>query len=55
MWRVTDVDAQAELTCGLDEIVREGARRMLVAALEAEVEGYVSAFAEELDEREHRR
>jgi len=51
---LTDVDAQAEPTCGLDEIVREGARRMLVAALEAEVEGYVSAFAEELDERGHR-
>ncbi len=45
-----DDDAQAELTCGLDEIVREGARRMLVAALEAEVEGYVSAFIDQLDE-----
>ncbi|MCA1701829.1 MAG: hypothetical protein LC808_00575, partial [Actinobacteria bacterium] len=29
---LTDDDARAELTCGLDEIVREGARRMLVAA-----------------------
>ena len=51
---LTDDDARAELTCGLDEIVREGARRMLVAALEAEVDGYVSAFVDELDERGHR-
>ncbi len=47
---LTDDDAHAELTCGLDEIVREGARRMLVAALEAEVDGYVSAFIDQLDE-----
>nr|MDQ6949947.1 IS256 family transposase [Actinomycetota bacterium] len=48
---LTDDDAHAELTCGLDEIVREGARRMLVVALEAEVDGYVSAFVDRLDER----
>ncbi len=47
---LTDDDAHAELTCGLDEIVREGARRMLVAALEAEVDGYVCAFIDQLDE-----
>ena len=34
-------------TAGLDEIVREGARRMLAAALEAEVDGYVAALADE--------
>ena len=34
---VADDDARAELTLGLDEICREGARRMLAAALEAEV------------------
>lgn len=34
----------------LDEIVREGARRMLAAALEAEVAAYVEAHAEERDE-----
>ncbi len=51
---LTDDDADAELTCGLDEIVREGARRMLVAALEAEVDGYVSAFVDQLDGRGRR-
>jgi transposase-like protein len=34
----------------LDEIVREGARRMLAAALEAEVDSYVSGLVDELDE-----
>ncbi len=33
---VTDDDARAEMRVGLDEIVRDGARRMLAAALEAE-------------------
>jgi putative transposase len=47
---VTDDDARAELTAGLDEIVRDGARRMLAAALEAEVDSYVAAFANERDE-----
>jgi hypothetical protein len=35
---------------GLDEIVREGARRMLAAALEVEVEAYLAAHAHERDE-----
>src|SRR5213592_4907793 len=47
---LTEEDARAELHAGLDEIVREGARRMLAAALEAEVDGYVAAFADERDE-----
>ncbi len=51
---LTDDDAHEELGCGLDEIVREGARRMLVAALEAEVDGYVSAFVDQLDGRGRR-
>ena len=38
----------------LDEIVREGARRMLAAALEAEVAAYVEAHADERDERGRR-
>ena len=38
----------------LDEIVLEGARRMLAAALEAEVDAYVAALADERDERGHR-
>ncbi|HEY0542415.1 MAG TPA: IS256 family transposase [Actinoallomurus sp.] len=38
----------------IDEIVRRGARRMLAAALEAEVAAYIAAHAGELDERGHR-
>jgi transposase-like protein len=38
----------------LDEIVREGARRMLAAALEAEVAAYIEAHSEERDERGRR-
>jgi transposase-like protein len=38
----------------LDEIVREGARRMLAAALEAEVAAYIEAHGEERDERGRR-
>jgi putative transposase len=34
----------------LDELAREGARRMIAAALEAEVDEYVCAFTEELDD-----
>jgi putative transposase len=33
----------------LDELAREGARRMIAAALEAEVEEYVGSFIEEVD------
>jgi transposase-like protein len=34
----------------IDEIVRDGARRMLAAALEAEVAAYIAAHADQLDE-----
>ena len=34
----------------LDEIVAEGARRMLAAALEAEVDAYVSSLIHEVDD-----
>jgi predicted amidohydrolase len=34
----------------IDEIVREGARRMLAEALQAEVEAYIAAHAGERDE-----
>ncbi|HUP70984.1 MAG TPA: IS256 family transposase [Acidimicrobiales bacterium] len=51
---LTDDDARAELADGLDEIVREGARRMLAVALEAEVDAYVAAFVDERDENGHR-
>jgi hypothetical protein len=38
----------------IDEIVREGARAMLAAALRAEVAAYVEAHADEVDEDGHR-
>lgn len=38
----------------LDEIVRDGARRMLAAALQAEVCAYVEAHADQLDSDGHR-
>ncbi len=34
----------------LDDLAREGARRMIAAALEAEVDEYVGAFTEEVGE-----
>ncbi len=45
-----DDDGRAELTVGLDEICREGARRMLAAALEAEADAYVGALVDEVDD-----
>src|SRR3954453_10714131 len=39
-----------EITITLDVLAREGARRMIAAALEAEVDEYVGLFVEELDE-----
>ena len=38
----------------LDEIVRDGARQMLAAALKAEVAAYVEQFADQLDENGRR-
>jgi hypothetical protein len=46
---VADERTSAELASSLDEIVREGARRMLAAALEAEVDAYVSGLVDEVD------
>jgi transposase-like protein len=37
----------------IDEIVREGARRMLAEALQAEVDAYITRFAAERDENGH--
>jgi putative transposase len=47
---VADEQARAELHADLDELAREGARRMLAAALEAEVDGYLAAHTAERDE-----
>ena len=51
---VTDESTRAELAPTLDEICREGARRMLAAALEAEADAYVAAVRAETDERGRR-
>ena len=52
---VPDADASKQNTVGsaggslLDAIVRDGARQMLVAALQVEVAAYVEAFTDQLD------
>ncbi|MBZ4604426.1 IS256-like element IS666 family transposase, partial [Mycobacterium avium] len=55
---VHDQDSSNEDACGsrslLDEIVRDGARQMLAAALAAEVAAYIDAHAGEVDENGHR-
>lgn len=51
---VTDEGGGAEMRSAIDEICAEGARRMLAAALEAEVDAYVAALVEERDERGRR-
>jgi putative transposase len=43
-----------ELRVSLDELAREGARRMIAAALEVEVAEYVAGFAGQLDGDGHR-
>lgn len=49
---VQDVEASNHAAGGslLDEIVGDGARQMLAAALQAEVAAYVEQFTDELDE-----
>ena len=47
MLKIADPNAEERLT--LDEIIREGARRMLIAALEAEVEDYIERHRGERD------
>ena len=51
---VTDDDARTEMRAGLDEIVLEGAQRMLAVALEAEADAYIARLAGELDDRGRR-
>ena len=51
---VTDEPTREYSASMLDEIVREGARRMLAAALEAEVAAYVEAHVDERDGRGRR-
>jgi putative transposase len=47
-------EGRSELVVDLDELVREGARRMLAVALEEEVAAYIAAHAGELDDHGHR-
>ncbi|WP_329536730.1 IS256 family transposase (plasmid) [Streptomyces sp. NBC_01450] len=54
MLTVVNADGSTPNGSLIDEIVREGARRMLAAALEAEVNAYIAELAGERDERGHR-
>ncbi|ALO98787.1 Transposase [Streptomyces hygroscopicus subsp. limoneus] len=47
---VNDDGTTADGSSLIDEIVRDGARRMLAAALEAEVNAYIAELADQLDE-----
>jgi hypothetical protein len=49
-----DESAAAAGSSLIDEIVREGARRMLAQALAAEVDAYIAQFADERDEHGRR-
>jgi putative transposase len=51
---VVDEQARSEFALDLDELVLLGARRMLAAALEAEVAAYIEAYVQERDKRGHR-
>jgi len=51
--RITDARGE-EGRLGLDELAREGARRMIAAALEAEVDDYVQRFIEEREQNGRR-
>src|SRR5207302_9843731 len=50
---VSEQDEQDALKLDLDALVREGARRMLLAALKAEVDQYVAEHADHRDEAGH--
>jgi putative transposase len=55
MLKIVPNDADRDnLTSSLDELVAEGARRMLIAGLEAEVADYIERHQELVDEAGHR-
>ncbi|MEV5084477.1 IS256 family transposase [Streptomyces sp. NPDC056159] len=54
MLSVVNEDGTTQSGSLIDDIVREGARRMLAAALEAEVDQYIAELAAEKDERGRR-
>jgi len=43
-------EGSEEITLALDELAREGARRLIAAALRAEADAYVERFSDECDE-----
>lgn len=47
-------EPRKDFELSLDEIAREGARRMLAQALSLEVEDYIEKFKDEVDEQGHR-
>jgi transposase-like protein len=47
-------EGNEEITLALDDLAREGARRMIAAALRAEADEYVERFNDDLDEDGHR-
>ena len=52
--RLSVGEGNEEITIALDELAREGARRMIAAALRAEADEYVERFGDEVDEDGHR-
>ncbi|WP_406448808.1 IS256 family transposase [Streptomyces sp. NBC_01622] len=54
MLSVVNADGTTETGSLIDDIVREGARRMLAAALETEVDAYVAELADQRDEHGRR-
>ena len=48
-----DRDGSAAASSVLDELVREGARRMLAEALQAEVDAYIARFADVRGKKGH--
>lgn len=47
-------EGNEEITLALDELAREGARRMIAAALRAEADEYVERFNDDIDQDGHR-
>ena len=47
-------EGNEEIMIALDELAREGARRLIAAALRAEADEYVERFSDEVDEDGHR-
>src|SRR5512135_2927763 len=47
-------ESSEEIQVTLDDLAREGARRMIAAALRAEADEYLARFSDEVDENGHR-